>query len=47
MGEGDLTCAAPPPERPAQVRHHHNHHHAKDVAGAERVDGVDARDKKI
>ena len=46
-GEGDLLCAARPPERPAQVRHPHHHHHlAEDVAVAERVDGVDAREQK-
>ena len=46
-GEGDLLCAALPPERPAQVRHPHlHHHHAEDVAVAERVDGIDAREKK-
>ena len=39
-------CAAPPSERPAQVRH--PPHHAEDVAVAvaERVDVVDAREKK-
>ena len=48
-GEGDLLCAALPPERPAQVRHPPHHHHAEyvAVAVAERVDGVDAREKKI
>ena len=42
MGEGDLPCAARPPERPAQV----HRHHAEDgtVAVAERVDGVEARE---
>ena len=40
MGEDDLLCGAPPPERPAQVRHHH----AEAVAVA--VDGVDAREKR-
>lgn len=51
-GEGDLLCAALPPERPAQVRqhhhYHHHHHHAEDVAVAvaERVDGVNALEKK-
>ena len=46
MGEGDLLCAARPPERPVQV--HHHHHHAEDgaMAVAERVDGVDAREQK-
>ena len=46
MGEVDLPCAARSPERPVQVRHRH---HAEDgaVAAAERVDGVDAREKKI
>ena len=45
MGDGDLLCAARPPERPAQV---HRHHHAEDGAAAvaERVDGVDAREQK-
>ena len=40
-GEGDLLCAALPPERPAQVRNHH--HHAGDVAVAvaERLDGLE------
>ena len=49
MGEDDRRYAAPPPERPVQVRHpHHHHHYAEDVAAAaaERVDGVDAREKK-
>ena len=49
MGEDDPRCAAPPLERPAQVRH--RPHHAEDVAVAgvvaELVDGVDAREKKI
>ena len=43
-GEGDLPCAAPPPERPAQV---HHGHHAEDGAVAEHADGVDAREKDI
>ena len=38
IGEVDPRYAAPPPERPTQVRHHHHHHHhhhhAKDVAVA-------------
>ena len=44
MGEGDLLCAARPPERPAQVHRHHAEDGA--VAVAERVDGVDAREPK-
>ena len=46
MGEGDLLCAARPPERPAQV---HQDHHVEDgaVAVAEHADGVDAREKRI
>ena len=44
MGEGDLPCAARPPERPAQV---HHGHHAEDGAVAEHADGVDAREKDI
>ena len=46
MGEGDLLCAARPPERPAQV---HHDHHAEDgaVAVAEHADGIDAREKDI
>ena len=44
MGEGDFPCAAPPPERPAQV---HHGHHAEDGAVAEHADGVDAREKDI
>ena len=43
MGEGDLPCAARPPERPAQV---HHGHHAEDAAVAEHADGVDAREQK-
>ena len=45
MGEGDLPCAARPPERPAQV---HHGHHAEDGAAAvvEHADGVDAREQK-
>ena len=45
MGEVDLPYAVRPPERPVQVRHGH---HAEDgaVAVAERVDGVNAREKK-
>ena len=42
MGEGDLLCAARPPERPAQV----HGHHAEDGAVAEHADGVDAREQK-
>ena len=44
MGEGDLLCAARPPERPAQV----HRHHAEDGAAAvvEYADGVDAREQK-
>ena len=44
MGEGDLLCAARPPEPPAQV---HHGHHAEDGAVAEHADGVDAREKDI
>ena len=46
IGEGDLLCAARPPERPAQV---HHDHHAEDGAAAvaEHVDGVDVREKDI
>ena len=44
MGEGDLPCAARPPEPPAQV---HHGHHAEDGAVAEHADGVDAREKDI
>ena len=44
MGEGDLPYAAPPPERPAEVRH--PLHHVEDAAVAKREDGVDAREKK-
>ena len=44
VGEGDLPCAARPPERPAQV---HHAHHVEDGAVAEHVDGVDAREKAI
>ena len=49
MGEGDPPCVARPPEPPAQV--HHGHHAedgavAEHVAGAEHVDGVDAREQK-
>ena len=43
-GEGDLPCAAPPPERPAQVHRHHAEDGA--VAVAEHADGVDAREQK-
>ena len=45
MGEGDLLCAARPPEPPAQV---HHGHHAEDAAAAvaEHADGVDAREQK-
>ena len=45
MGEGDLRCAARPPERPVQV---HPDHHAEDGAAAvaEHADGVDAREQK-
>ena len=45
MGEGDLPCAARPPEPRAQV---HHGHHAEDaaVAVAEHADGVDAREHK-
>ena len=44
MGEGDLLCAARPPERPVQV----HRHHAEDGAAAvaEHADGVDAREQK-
>ena len=44
MGEGDLLCAARPPERPAQV----HRHHAEDGAAAvaEHADGVDPREQK-
>ena len=38
MGEGDLLCAARPPERPAQV----HRHHAEEGAAAV----VDAREQK-
>ena len=41
MGEGDLRCAARPPERPAQV---HPDHHVEDGAVAEHVDGVEHAD---
>ena len=44
MGEGDLPCAARPPEPPAQVHHGHQ---AEDGAVAEHADGVDAREKDI
>ena len=46
MGEGDLRCGAPPPERPAQVHHHHAEAVAvvEPVAVAEPV--ADAREKK-
>ena len=45
MGEGDLLCAARPPEPPVQV---HHGHHAEDgaVAVAEHADRVDAREHK-
>ena len=44
MGEGDLLCAARPPERPAQV---HRHHAEEDAAAvAEHADGVDAHEQK-
>ena len=48
MGEGDLPCAARPPERPVQVQVHQDHH-VEDgaVAVAEHVDGVDAREQRI
>ena len=44
MGEGDLLCAARPPEPPVQV----HRHHAEDGAAAvaEHADGVDAREQK-
>ena len=44
MGEGDLRCAARPPEPPAQV---HQDHYAEDAAVAEHADGVVAREKRI
>ena len=44
MGEGDLLCAARPPERPAQVHRHHAEEGA--AAVAEHADGVDAREQK-
>ena len=44
MGEGDLLCAARPPERPAQVHRHHAEDGASAVA--EHADGVDAREQK-
>ena len=44
--EGGGRPSVLPPERPVRVRHHPHHHHAEDVAVAERVDGVDAREKK-
>ena len=48
MGEGDLPCAAHPPEPPAQV---HPDHHAEDGAAAvvvaEPVDGAEAREQRI
>ena len=45
MGEGDLRCAARPPDPPAQV---HPDHHAEDgaVVVAEHADGADAREQK-
>ena len=43
MGEGDLRCAARPPEPPAQV---HHDQHAEEAAVAEHADGVDAREQK-
>ena len=46
MGEGDILCAARPPERPAQVHRHHADDGAVAVAVAVHVDGVDAREQK-
>ena len=43
MEEAVLPCAAPLREPPVQV---HHRHHAEDVAVAEPVDGVDAREKR-
>ena len=45
MGEGDLRCAARPPEPPAQV---HQDHHAEDgaVAVAEHADGAEPVDEE-
>ena len=46
MGEGDLRCAAHPPEPPVQV---HPDHHVEDGAAAvaEDADGADAREQRI
>ena len=44
--EGDLPCAAPPPEPPAQVRPLYHPAEGAAVAVAEPVDRVDAREQK-
>ena len=46
IGEGDLRCAAHPPEPPVQA---HPDHHAEDgaVAVVEHADGADALEPRI